>query len=54
VFHGPAGASVLGGLVTLLLPEPSGRSLEDISADHDAPVVPDLLTADLAKLAEPS
>jgi MFS family permease len=30
-----AGVSVLGGLVTLLLPEPSGRSLEDISADHD-------------------
>ena len=34
-----AGVSVLGALVTLLLPEPSGRSLEDISADHDAATV---------------
>ena len=43
-----AGVSVLGALVTLLLPEPSGRSLEDISADHDAAtVVPDLLPAEL-------
>jgi MFS transporter, PHS family, inorganic phosphate transporter len=45
-----AGVSVLGALVTLLLPEPSGRSLEDISADHDAATVaPDLLPAELTQ-----
>jgi PHS family inorganic phosphate transporter-like MFS transporter len=42
-----AGVSVLGVLVTLLLPEPSGRSLEDISADHEVTAVPGLLTAEL-------
>jgi MFS transporter, PHS family, inorganic phosphate transporter len=43
-----AGVSVLGALVTLLLPGPSGRRLEDISADHDAATVaPDLLAAEL-------
>ena len=42
-----AGVSVLGALVTLLLPEPSGRSLEEISADHDAATVaPELLPAE--------
>jgi len=30
-----AGVSVLGALVTLVLPEPAGRSLEDISGHHD-------------------
>ena len=33
-----AGVSALGALLTLVLPEPSGRSLEDISGHHD--VVP--------------
>jgi MFS transporter, PHS family, inorganic phosphate transporter len=42
-----AGVSVLGVLVTLLLPEPSGRSLEDISADHEVTAAPGLLTAEL-------
>jgi MFS transporter, PHS family, inorganic phosphate transporter len=30
-----AGVSVLGALATLVLPEPAGRSLEDISGHHD-------------------
>jgi len=30
-----AGVSVLGALLTLVLPEPAGRSLEDISGHHD-------------------
>jgi MFS transporter, PHS family, inorganic phosphate transporter len=31
-----AGVSVLGALLTLVLPEPAGRSLEEISAEHTA------------------
>jgi len=30
-----AGVSVLGALLTLVLPEPAGRSLEEISGEHD-------------------
>jgi hypothetical protein len=30
-----AGVSALGALLTLVLPEPAGRSLEDISGHHD-------------------
>ena len=32
-----AGVSGLGALLTLVLPEPAGRSLEEISAEHTAP-----------------
>ncbi len=35
-----AGVSVLGALLTLVLPEPSGRSLEEIAGHHDAVPVP--------------
>jgi MFS family permease len=31
-----AGVSVLGALLTLVLPEPAGRSLEEIAAEHTA------------------
>jgi hypothetical protein len=31
-----AGVSVLGALLTLVLPEPAGRSLEEIAAEHAA------------------
>jgi len=31
-----AGVSVLGALLTLVLPEPAGRSLEEIAAEHEA------------------
>jgi MFS transporter, PHS family, inorganic phosphate transporter len=31
-----AGVAVLGALLTLVLPEPAGRSLEDIAADYEA------------------
>ncbi len=41
-----AGVSVLGGLLTLVLPEPSGRTLEEISAEPRPAGAPDLLTAD--------
>jgi len=30
-----AGVSVLGALLTLVLPEPAGRSLDEISGDHE-------------------
>jgi PHS family inorganic phosphate transporter-like MFS transporter len=32
-----AGVSVLGALLTLVLPEPAGRSLDEIAAEHQAP-----------------
>jgi MFS family permease len=32
-----AGVSVLGALLTLVLPEPAGRSLDEIAAEHAAP-----------------
>ena len=32
-----AGVSVLGALLTLVLPEPAGRSLEEIAAEHTRP-----------------
>jgi MFS transporter, PHS family, inorganic phosphate transporter len=41
-----SGVSVLGGLLTLVLPEPSGRSLEDISRDSDVPIAAELLLAE--------
>jgi hypothetical protein len=31
-----AGVSVLGALLTLVLPEPAGRSLDEIAAEHTA------------------
>ncbi len=31
-----AGVSVLGALLTLVLPEPAGRSLDEIAAEHEA------------------
>jgi MFS transporter, PHS family, inorganic phosphate transporter len=38
-----SGVSVLGGLLTLVLPEPSGRSLEEISGESDVPIAAELL-----------
>jgi len=47
-----AGVSVLGGLVTLVLPEPSGRSLEDISGESDVPIAAELLLAESESTAK--
>jgi hypothetical protein len=44
-----AGISVLGALLTLVLPEPAGLSLEEISGDHATQVEP--LTASAAQAA---
>jgi MFS family permease len=41
-----AGVSALGALLTLVLPEPSGRSLEDISGHHDVVTAAELVLAD--------
>ena len=38
--------AVLGALLTLVLPEPSGRSLEEISGDADVPMAAELLLAE--------
>ncbi|HEY2506443.1 MAG TPA: hypothetical protein VGI58_07985, partial [Streptosporangiaceae bacterium] len=34
-----AAAAVLGALLTLVLPEPAGRSLEEISGGYDGPAL---------------
>ena len=47
-----AGVSVLGGLVTLVLPEPYGRSLEDISGESDVPIAAELLLAESESTAK--
>jgi len=39
-----AGISVLGALLTLVLPEPAGRSLEEISGDAVAIVAAEQVT----------
>jgi PHS family inorganic phosphate transporter-like MFS transporter len=41
-----AGVSALGALLTLVLPEPSGRSLEDISGHHDVVTAAERVLAD--------
>jgi PHS family inorganic phosphate transporter-like MFS transporter len=41
-----AGVSVLGALLTLVLPEPSGRSLEDISGQDDVVAAAELVLAE--------
>jgi MFS family permease len=41
-----SGVSVLGGLLTLVLPEPSGRSLDEISGESDVPIAAELLLAE--------
>ena len=41
-----AGVSALGALLTLVLPEPSGRSLEDISGHHDVVAVAERVLMD--------
>jgi MFS family permease len=43
-----SGVSVLGGLLTLVLPEPSGRSLEDISGESDIAIAAELVLAEHA------
>ncbi len=45
-----AGVAVLGALLTLVLPEPSGRSLEEISGD--VPMAAELLLAGAAERAK--
>jgi MFS transporter, PHS family, inorganic phosphate transporter len=42
-----AGVSVLGALLTLVLPEPAGRSLDDISGQHDVVSAAELVLARL-------
>lgn len=41
-----AGVSALGALLTLVLPEPAGRSLEDISGHHDVVTAAERVLAD--------
>jgi MFS transporter, PHS family, inorganic phosphate transporter len=41
-----AGFSVLGGLLTLVLPEPAGRSLDEISGDGDVVTAAELVLAE--------
>jgi MFS family permease len=41
-----AGVSVLGALLTLVLPEPARRSLDDISGDYDLVPAPEAMFAD--------
>jgi MFS family permease len=41
-----SGVSVLGGLLTLVLPEPSGRTLEDIASESEVPIAAELLLAE--------
>ncbi len=40
-----AGISVAGALLTLVLPEPSGRTLEEISGDADVPTPAEMMLA---------
>ena len=44
-----AGVSAAGALLTLVLPEPSGRSLEDISGHHDVVAVAESMLADTGR-----
>ncbi len=46
-----AGVSAAGALLTLVLPEPSGRSLEDISGHHDVVAVAESMLADTGPAA---
>jgi len=46
-----AGVSAAGALLTLVLPEPSGRSLDDISGHHDVVVVAERVLADTGPAA---
>ena len=41
-----AGVALLGGLLTLVLPEPARRSLHDVSAEYAVPSAPDPLHAE--------
>ena len=43
-----AGISALGALLTLVLPEPAGRSLEDISGEADVIAEAEQATRDAA------
>jgi MFS family permease len=49
-----AGVSALGALLTLVLPEPAGRSLEDISGHHDVVAAAERVLADRRALADRS
>ncbi len=49
-----AGVSALGALLTLVLPEPSGRTLEDISGHHDVVAAAERVLADTSPPAEPA
>jgi MFS transporter, PHS family, inorganic phosphate transporter len=46
-----AGVSAAGALLTLVLPEPSGRSLDDISGHHDVVAVAESMLADTGPAA---
>jgi len=46
-----AGVSAAGALLTLVLPEPAGRSLEDISGHHDVVAAAERLLADTGPAA---
>jgi hypothetical protein len=41
-----AGVSVLGALLTLVLPEPAGRSLDEISGEYDVVTVAEQVLAE--------
>jgi len=49
-----AGVSALGALLTLVLPEPSGRTLEDISGHHDVVAAAERVLADTSPPAGPA
>ena len=49
-----AGVSALGALLTLVLPEPSGRTLEDISGHHDVVAAAERVLADTSPPAAPA
>ncbi|HEX9623518.1 MAG TPA: MFS transporter [Streptosporangiaceae bacterium] len=49
-----AGVSALGALLTLVMPEPSGRTLEDISGHHDVVAAAERVLADTSPPAEPA
>ena len=46
-----AGVSAAGALLTLVLPEPSGRSLDDISGHHDVVAGAERVLADTGPAA---